>query len=279
MTVMETILIATDFSQPATNAVQYAAQLGAQLKASYLVLYHAYKLSPVSRETPESIILSHERMQDCIEELLSELRETILPLTNKDTLILTKADSLPLDIGINNLAETCEAKLLVIGSERDVLKKLLMGSSTKKLLKACNLPILIVPPQAKFKPIRKIVMGCDLKDVADTIPIARFIHLINNFRAQLTVINISKTDKELLTPDEEYEQDTFYDLFEVLDPTIQYIEGNSVSKGVLDYADQFDAQLIVVVAKKHSFIERITRASVSGELATKSEIPILVIRK
>jgi len=276
---METILIATDFSQPATNAAQYAAQLAAQLKASYLVLYHAYKLSPVSRETPESIILSHEKMQDCTEELLSELRDTLLPLAHKDTLILTKADSLPLEIGINSLAETCEAKLLVIGSERDILKKLLMGSSTKKLLKTCNLPTLIVPPQAKFKPIRKIVMGCDLKDVADTIPIAKFTHLINNFRAQLTVVNVSNSDKELLTTDEEREQDTFYDLFEELDPTIQYIGGRHVSKSILDYANQFDAQLIVVVAKKHSFIERITRASVSGELAATSEIPILIIRK
>lgn len=276
---METILIATDFSQPATNAAQYAAQLGAQLKAGYLVLYHAYKLSPVSRETPESIILSHEKMQDCTEKLLSELREALLPLANKDMLILTKADSLPLEIGVTSLAETCEAKLLVIGSERDILKKLLMGSSTKKLLKTCNLPILIVPPQAKFKPIRKIVMGCDLKDVADTIPIARFIHLINNFRAQLTVINVSKTDRELLTRDEKDERDSFYDLFEALDPTIQYIKESDVSKGLLDYAGQIDAQLIVVVAKKHSFIERITKASVSGELAATSEIPILVIRK
>jgi len=155
----------------------------------------------------------------------------------------------------------------------------LMGSSTKKLLKTCNLPTLIVPPQAKFKPIRKIVMGCDLKDVADTIPIAKFTHLINNFRAQLTVVNVSNSDKELLTTDEEREQDTFYDLFEELDPTIQYIGGRHVSKSILDYANQFDAQLIVVVAKKHSFIERITRASVSGELAATSEIPILIIRK
>jgi nucleotide-binding universal stress UspA family protein len=160
---METILAATDFSQPATNAVQYAAELCKQLKVRYLVLYHAYKLLPVSRETPESMILSQEKMQECMELFLSELRESLLSIAPEDTLILTKADSRPLETGLANLVETCEAKLVVIGSERDVLKKLLVGSNTKKLMKATHVPILVIPPRAQFKPIRKIVMGCDLK--------------------------------------------------------------------------------------------------------------------
>lgn len=274
---MEAILIATDFSQPATNAAHYAARLSAQLKANYLVLYHAYKL-PVSRGTEESVLLV-EKMQESKEELLSELRDALLPMVNKETLILTKADSLPLEIGVNSLANSCEAKLLIIGSERNIFKKLLMGRSTKKLLKSCNLPMLIVPPQVKFEPIRKIVMACDLKDVAATIPIARFINLINSFQTVLTVVNISNPDRTLPTTDEEYEQDVFYDLFAELDPTIHYIDGNDVSKGVLDYADQMDTQLIAVVAKKHSFIERMTKTSVSEELVATSEIPVLVIRK
>lgn len=274
---MEAILIATDFSQPARNAALYAAQLGKLLKVKNLVLYHAYKLSSASGGTSKKI--SREKIQESKERLLSELRDALLPMVNKETLILTKANSLPLEIGVNSLANSCEAKLLIIGSERNILKKMLMGRSTNKLLKACNLPILIVPPQMKFKPIRKIVMACDLKDVAATIPIARFINLINSFKTGLTVVNINGPDKETLTAGREYEQDVFYDLFEQLDPTIHYIDDSNVSKGILDYADQTGAQLIAVVAKKHSFIERLTKASVSEELVAKSEIPILVIRK
>lgn len=276
---METILAATDFSQPATNAAQYAAQLCKQLKACYLVLYHAYKLLPISRENPESMMLSQEKMQECMEVFLSELRESLLPLAPENTLILTKADSRPLETGLANLVETCEAKLVVIGSERDVLKKLLVGSSTKKLMKTTHSPILVVPPQAKFKAIRKIVMGCDLKNVADTVPIAKLIQLIKSFQAQLMVVNVGKNAKVPLDDREAYEQHTFYDLFEELDPSIQYIEGNDVSKGLLDYADQFDAQMIVVVAKQHSLLERITSSSVSKELAASAELPVLIIRK
>lgn len=276
---METILAATDFSQPATNAAQYAAQLCKQLKARYLVLYHAYKLLPISRENPESMMLSQEKMQECMEVFLSELRESLLPLAPENTLILTKADSRPLETGLANLVETCEAKLIIIGSERDVLKKLLVGSSTKKLMKTTHSPILVVPPQAKFKAIRKIVMGCDLKNVADTVPIAKLIQLIKSFQAQLMVVNVGKNAKVPLDDREAYEQHTFYDLFEELDPSIQYIEGNDVSKGLLDYADQFDAQMIVVVAKQHSLLERITGTSVSKELAASAELPVLIVRK
>lgn len=276
---METILAATDFSQPATNAAQYAAQLCKQLKARYLVLYHAYKLLPISRENPESMMLSQEKMQECMEVFLSELRESLLPLAPENTLILTKADSRPLETGLANLVETCEAKLVVIGSERDVLKKLLVGSSTKKLMKTTHSPILVVPPQAKFKAIRKIVMGCDLKNVADTVPITKLIQLIKSFQAQLMVVNVGKNAKVPLDDREAYEQHTFYDLFEELDPSIQYIEGNDVSKGLLDYADQFDAQMIVVVAKQHSLLERITSSSVSKELAASAELPVLIVRK
>lgn len=275
---MKTILVATDFSQSANNAARYAAQLCAPLKIKHLVLFHAYQMPSIPTEIPVDCALSLEQVRKHSEESLQELKQELLTATGSDTLILTKAECTWLEEGVNNLADICEAGLIVIGSSSKGLgERLLEGSGTRKLLKNCHLPMLVVPKEASFSPIRKIVLGCDLRHVADTIPITKLIKLVKSFKAQLLAVNVGNSKEKNI--EKMLEEGAFYDFFEELDPAIQYIDGSNVSKGILAYADQYSADMVMVVAQKHTFLERMTKASVSSNLASKSGIPLLIIRK
>lgn len=275
---MKTILVATDFSQSANNAARYAAELCALLKVKHLILFHAYQMPSIPAEVPVNCALSLEQVRKNREESLQELKQDLLTTAGSDTLILTKAECTWLEEGVDDLADICEAGLIVIGSSsKGIGERLLEGSGTRKLLKNCHFPILVVPSEARFSPIRKIVLGCDLRHVADTIPITKLIQLVKSFKAQLLVVNVSDSKEE--NTEKTHEEDTFYDFFEELNPSIQYIDGSNVSKGILAYADQYSADMVMVVAQQHSFLERMTKASVSSNLASKSNIPLLIIRK
>lgn len=278
ITIMKAILVATDFSPSASNAAHYAAHLAVQLQVEHLILYHAYQMMPVSTEVPVNLVRSMEQLQENSEESLQRLKQNLLNVTGSDMLILIKAEFAELVEGSSNLAKVCEAGLIVIGSSgKGFGDRLLMGSATRKLLKKCPFPLLVVPGEATFRPIRKMLLGCDLSQVADTIPIVKLIQLVKGFHAQLQVVNVTAGEQE--DSGKAKEEHAFYDLFEDLDPSVQYIEGSDVSKGILAYAVQHEVDMIMVVAKKHTFLERLTKTSVSNKLASKSDIPLLIIRR
>jgi len=276
---METIILATDFSQSAHNAAKYAAQLGVQLGVDRLILYHSFDILPTSADIPENMVLSEGKLAEQSQSFLQELKEELLVLTAKKMAILTIANSLNLERGINDLSEEYNASMVVIGlSGKNIWEKLLIGSSTKKLLSHCRLSLLIVPAQVDYQPIEKMVLACDLKAVYETVPIAKIRCLIESLKAQLLVVNVDHRENEHFSTDIIRQQYAFYDLFEDFYPSIHYVDNAAVDIGILEYTKQQQAQLIIAVAKKHTFFERIGKESVSKKLALKATVPLLILR-
>jgi len=275
---METFLIAIDFSETSLHAARYAAQLSNQLKVDKIILYHAYDILPTTADIPASVTLSDGKMQERSIELLDDLKKELLPLAAVDTKILVKANSLNLEHGINDLAAQYGVSLIVIGlTGKKAWEKFIVGSSTKSILKKCHLPLLVIPQDATLIPIEKIVMGCDLKKVAETMPIEKIKNLIEGLNAQLLIVHVDHQENKHFSAEMIREQYAFYHLFEDVMSTMHYMDNKSVEKGIITYANQQHAQLILVIAKHHSFIERLTKESVTARLASKSTIPLLIM--
>lgn len=275
---MENILIATDFSKSANNAARYAALFGTQLKVKRLILYNTYEFFPTSVDIPESGALLEERLQERSLELLNELKLELMALTTEETTILTVSDAMDLSQGINKLAAEHDVSMVVIGlSGKHLWEKILVGSSTKKIIRTCRLPLLIVPSDSIYIPVRKIVMGCDLEEVSDTVPAEKIRDLIEILSAELFVVHVDHHEEQHFDSNIIRQQYAFYDLFEDLTPSIQYVDHEDIDRGILTHAEDLQAQIIVVVAKKHSFFERITKESISKKLASKSRLPLLII--
>ncbi|MEH6305498.1 universal stress protein [Olivibacter sp. CPCC 100613] len=276
---METILIATDFSKAANYAANYAAQLSNQLDARHLILYHSYELLSTSPGIPGDTALSDGRLHEGSLDLLAELKQQFIHLVKPQVRISLITNGLNLVQGINNLAVEHGVNMVVIGlSSKDNWEKLLVGSSTGTILRSCHLPLLIVPLDTPFETVKKIVMGCDLNDVASTMPSEKIKYLIGKLRAKLLVVHVDHREEEHFDADMLREQYAFYDLFEEMDTRIHYADNKDVAKGILAFAEEQQAQLILVVAKKHSLLERITRESISKKLAKKAQLPLLIVR-
>lgn len=277
---METILTAIDFTDTSLNAARYAAQLSNQLKVDKIILYHSYDLLPTTADIPASVTLSDGKMQERSIELLDDLKKELRVLTATDTEILVKANSLKLADGINDLATKYGASLVVIGlTGKKAWEKFIVGSSTKSILKRCQLPLLVIPQDAAFTPIDRMVMGCDLKKVAETMPIEKIKSLIEGLNAQLQIVHVDHQENKHFSADMIRQQYAFYHMFEEVMSTMHYVDNKSVEKGILTYAHQQHAQLILVIAKSHSFMARLTKESVTSKLASKSTLPLLIINE
>ena len=175
---MKTILVATDFSPAAKNAVNYAADMALTIKADILLL-HVYQI-PVA--------LDEEDMMEDIKECMHELKERLIRKTGGKLNIKTDVRR-----GIffyDELKIACEyvkPYAVIIGSQHTIAsERLVFGVHTVHALKHLRWPLISVAPGATFSSIKKIGFACNFDKFIDITPIDESKILVNEFKAEIT---------------------------------------------------------------------------------------------
>jgi nucleotide-binding universal stress UspA family protein len=146
MTTPKTILVATDFSEHADYALEYAANLGAQLGAT-VHLVHAITL-PIAGG-PELAVAFGPSM---IESLTKYAQAALDTRTERYRDRVELAPS-RIEIGdprdvIDRAAEQVGADLIVIGTHgRRGVKRLLLGSVAEAIVRTAPCPVLTLRPR------------------------------------------------------------------------------------------------------------------------------------
>ncbi|CAN5889717.1 hypothetical protein BH24BAC1_BH24BAC1_32800 [soil metagenome] len=166
---MKTLLCLTDFSACAGNAVQYAHEL-AQRMNSRMTLFHSLTV-PVcpgfvtcGGEAEESFLdstLQERVVQEKLKANLNQLEDLEWGLPVRYT---GKVKQGPLNETISAVVTEEKADLAVVGYEgKKSLKKILLLSTASEVIRKAFCPVLIVPRQTTFRPLRTIVFATDLR--------------------------------------------------------------------------------------------------------------------
>lgn len=276
---MDTVIITTDFSVSATHAAEYGAAFARWMDVHSIILYHSSDQGLVATEipVPESVhdTAAHEKHIASLTLLENHIR----PFAGVDIHVELVANEQPLLLGIEQLAERRKASLVVAGTTgKSGLEKLVMGSNAISLVKACPLPLLIVPHEARFVPIRKMVYACDLQKVGRSTPVSLLRFFMERLQAELLVLNVSMEGKRF-DPDVIPEQYKLHSLLDSLNPEYHYTEEDDIAEGIMDFAAREGAGLVVTVPKSYGFFERLFHRSVTKELVSHTELPLLVLRE
>jgi hypothetical protein len=158
------------------------------------------------------------------------------------------------------------------------IERMIIGSSTLAAIKRLDAPVLIVPPGATYKPIKKIGFACDFNHVKDTIPVEEIEALVKTFNASLHILNVDYKEKHF-TGDLTAELTEINEMMAHLNPHYNYINSKFVEEGINAFADANHIDLLLTVPKKHNFWENIFRKSQSSELVLHSHLPIIAVHK
>ncbi len=277
---MKTIIITTDFSESSLNAARYAAELARAIGTKHIVLYHSYDNAPVATDVPVAEIdttLAHEGSLQALEIVKNEVG-LILGADSGITIELV-ANGIPLEFGVEQLAEQWRAGLVVVGTTgKSGLEKFLMGSNTVNLAISCPVPLLIVPKKVEFAPIEKIVFACDLKQVTRSTPVSDIGWWLEKLGAKLLVLNVALEGKRF-NLDSIPEQYKMHELLDVFTPEYHYEEGDDIAEEIADFAEEEEAGLVISVPKSYGFFEGLFHRSVSRRLTGKTEIPLLLLKE
>ena len=161
---------------------------------------------------------------------------------------------------------------------QSAVERLFLGSATLSAIRHLNIPVIVIPPGAKFKEIKKIGLACDFKQVVDSTPVSEIREFVKLFNAELDVLNVDYKKKN---PDaEKPEQSLLLDtLLQDLNPSYFFIDNPVVEDGINEFAEKNNIDLLLVIPKKHRLLDGLFQKSHSTQLAFHSHIPILSIHE
>ncbi len=272
---MKTILIATDFSPAAFNAANYAADMAMAINADMLLL-HVYQMPVIYLEVPASVT-DEDMRQDAEKEMLDI----------KKALILKKGESLNIGTEVRmgvffpELKKVCERikpYTVVMGSQgTTAAERILFGGHTVYAMKHLMWPLITVPPEAIFSSVKKIGLACDFDKVVDTTPIHEIKMLVNDFNAELHVLNTGK--QEVFDAEVVFESGLLQEMLAPMIPQYHFITNKNTDEGILDFAEKNQIDLLVVLPKRHGLLDNLIHKSHTRQLVLHSHVPVIALHQ
>ena len=264
----KTIYLLTDFSDHAKNAADYA--ISAFGKDVSYVLINSYLVRTSAATLIDIEEIAH---QESLEQLKDEESRLFTKYSDLKLQSVSK-NGTPVDT-INELNEIDPVDLIVVGSKGiSRLDEILIGSVTTAIMRGVHKPVLAIPLKARFDKMDKLVMASDLHNANKPNVIKAISQFKSHFDAHTAAATVKMDEKDFT----EEEQKLMKEL-EKVEPLdeIVVIKDTNISKGLMDYCDKVDADLLVVVAKHTSFFKRFFHKSITKELVNHEILPILVL--
>ena len=273
---MKTILVPVDFSATATNATEFAGNLAAFYGAE-LWLYHAFQI-PIALSEFAYPVLDIAEMQKAADHELEVLKEKTQAQLRRQIPIHLKAEMNVLHLGLESICETLQPDLLVMGlSGKKALARLIVGSNTIRAINDLRYPLLIIPPQAEFIPVRKIGFACDYQQLEHTTPIHILHKIVTDFHADLHVLNIA--NHKVNSGDAPDYDATIMGLLKGTRAEFHTIEARGITEGINWFIARAKLDWIVVIPKKHRLLDKIFKRSHTQEMVFHTHTPVLCIHE
>lgn len=276
---MKTIIVPTDFSPVAANAMNYAVDMALSIDAS-IVLLHVYQVPVIYSDTPVMPIetVSVEEMERNTNQKLNELKDSIFRVTSGKIKIYTENRFGETSDELEKLCSSIDPFAVVMGTQGETgIERLLMGSTTLKIVRHLKYPVIVVPPGTTYKAIRKIGLACDYKNIIESTPVEFIRNIVKELGAELHVLNIDYNDahhnKEALV------ESAWLEALLGFKPNYYFLNREDVVEGINEFAETSNLDMIMVIPKNHGFLEGLFHKSKSKELINHSHIPVVSIHE
>lgn len=275
---MKTILVATDFSQSANNAVDYAAHLAESLQAK-LLLFHAYNVPVIVSEVPIMMPNLEEVEKDSVKRLKHLQSKLKTLLNNAIEIDFYCTCGFAVD-EIKNYTEKHAVDFIILGMQgAGALAEKLIGSVTSTLIHETKIPVICMNHKNHFKPIKKIVFACDLGEFNNTHifePIKKFVH---SFHAKLFILNVFNKNHSEPTITEAVAGLKLDQLLADVNHQLCYVENDDVVDGINEFVKEHAIDLLIMMPRHHSFLNKLFNEPHTKKMAFHSLVPLMTIHE
>jgi len=275
---MKTIIVPTDFSPIATNAMNFAADMAININAS-ITLLHVYQV-PVSMTEVPVVLVSADELRKSSEEKLEILKQDLAHLTSGRIKIYTEARLGDISDELEDVCKHVEPFAVIMGTKGATgIERILFGSTTLTAIRHLKWPVIVVPPGKEYGTgIKKIGFACDFDKVVESTPIQFIKNMVKEFGAELHVLNVDHENKNFKpeTPDESL---MLHTLLKDLNPQYHFIDNEDIEDGINEFVETNNIDLLITIPKKHKLLEGLFKPSSTKQLVTRSHVPVMCVHE
>lgn len=274
---MKTILVPTDFSDDSIGAVDFASEL-ARIFKSKIILFHAFHTPLITSEAPIQL--------PTLEDLEHSVKLELAKMENKLRMNYGSGFNIEcvssVGFASDEIQKYCQENkvdLIVMGKRgAGIIEEKLIGSVTTSVISDCKTPVLAVDQNTKFQAFKNIVFATDYKKSGkETYQLLKEFAAV--FRSHIFVLNVVKESDHLPDVEEALDGIKLENMLEGTDHSFHVTENDSVLIGINKFAEKHDAGLIVMIARKHSFMYRMFSEPHTKQMAFHTTLPLLALHE
>ncbi|MCC8425500.1 universal stress protein [Mucilaginibacter sp. UR6-11] len=283
---MKTILVPTDFSAAADNAGRYALQLAKSLHTG-IRLVHAFKVpievpgaaqvawpledySSIKKQVTEDLSFLSGKLEQ--EEREGSATGSYHPVVSYDSAVGTVKDI------VRNQMDEQQLNLVAMGmSGEGGLSRFFLGSQSRDLIDAAPFPVLLIPKEAHFVPIRKIAFATDLS-LEDVEVIHSLVSLARYLNAEILIAHCA--DEKYASDGHVREAKDF--LAEITEKAgydhiyYRHVKSIDVEHGLDWLSEHGQIDILSMVHHPRHFLAKLLTGSHTQAMARHVHIPLLV---
>ncbi len=274
------VLLPTDYSKNALNAIRYAQQLYAKVECDFYLL-NAFQASGYSLDSmmvPEPGERFYEVAKNRSEEGMKRLLEILkLHPENPKHRFHTICTFNNLVEAVKNVVASKDIDLVIMGTKGVTDSKArIFGTGTVAVMeriKAC--PVIAVPNDYAFEPPREIVFPTNYKSNYKKKEINHLKEIAKLHDSKINVVHIDKDKDGKLSSKEKANKQLLQDILNGADYEIHFLPSVKISDGINLFVETKGGDMIAFMNRKHLFFGSILSNPLVKEMGYDPKVPIL----
>ena len=278
---MKKILIPTDLSLNAGNAVRYALNFTKDIPVEIIFLHATHPmldLPDTSLEFYDPIVFQDE------EEQFSYVKINLSKIFEEEKIDLTKIKyHIELRIGfaadeILLAAKELHCDLIIMGTQgASGLSNFFLGSVSYSVIKKTEIPVLTIPCNYTYKVIDKIIFATDYEGISNKKTLSPLFDIANLFDSKVLMFHAIEAKEPIAAYIEELQVWKTEKNFHHIKHTNSIAKCEDVTQAILEFADENDASIIAMIPHSYNFFKKIIHKSKTRKVTMESKVPLLIL--
>ena len=273
---MKQILVATDFSVCAANAMKYAMKLAKVLNASVCVIHAIPPTAGINNNIYNAIFIEsyYKNKREALEEWAEKFSKD---KKYKDIKVTTLGDVGFLKAVLLKYIKRHPVELLVMGITGSTGITGIVGSNASLIVNKIKIPTLIVPLESKFAKVPVITLATDYETRLSSEDVNALNVIIKAFGCkEMQVLYVDeKPDMKSI----ETGETKLKNLIKRTELKFNYLPNSSPLNGIMDFIAINNTDLICLVKHHHNIVYRLFSRSTVNQVMNRSVKAILVLHE
>lgn len=276
---MNLILVPTDFSEQATNALDFAAQIAEKNGARVLLLHvlehpsdSAFNTMGIATKDsdPMDNIYLIKMMEAAKKKMEGIVHDDAFAKINLEYKIIVGR---PFEQIARTLAET-KGDLVVMGTTgTSGIEEMLVGSNTERVVRRAQCPVISIKEKANFAAIKNIAFASDFANPYNDL-VAELKQLQKLFDARLSLVRINTPNSFTTTRHDLALMKKFAEVHKLENYTMDIYNDTLEDVGIIYYAEDAGAAMIALGTHKRKGIVNLLSGSIAEDVVNHATRPV-----